>query len=161
MGSRLRKLKFLSILLIITYFLYHFKTKSGKNHPENEIVIPTTTNTINASENVTMPPDIFSEEVRDKLDKLQKITKLIILSVNPRSGSSYVADILSSPPRTSLWQEPLRFLYEKPPMQIPSRKVATILSFLDTANVFHIMNRKTRLPVGQIYGYVQLGRLVN
>ena len=49
--------------------------------------------------------------------------KVIVLSVNPRSGSTYISEILSSAPMTSLWSEPLRFLYEKPPKEEPrSRK---------------------------------------
>ena len=54
---------------------------------------------------------------------MQNITKVLILSVSPRSGSSYISEILSSPPMTSLWSEPLRFLYEKPPKDVvKSRK---------------------------------------
>ncbi len=62
----------------------------------------------------TMPPKMFSADVRDKLTK-QKVVKLVLLSVNPRSGSTFLSELLSSPPMTSFWQEPLRFLYEHPP----------------------------------------------
>ena len=48
--------------------------------------------------------------------------KVIILSVNPRSGSTYISEVLSSAPMTSLWSEPLRFLYEKPPKEEPRRR---------------------------------------
>ena len=61
--------------------------------------------------------DLYTDEIMDLLDS-KKITKLIILSVNPRSGSSYISEILSSPPLSALWAEPLRFLYEKPPMNV-------------------------------------------
>ena len=66
-------------------------------------------------------PDLFSAEIREKLE-FQNVTKVIILSVNPRSGSSYISEILSSAPMTSLWSEPLRFLYEKPPKEEPKRR---------------------------------------
>ena len=66
----------------------------------------------------TPPPEMFSNEVRRKL-KAQNPQKVIVLSVNPRSGSSYLSELLSSPPMTSYWQEPIRFLFEKPPMRLP------------------------------------------
>ena len=104
-GPILRKVKCLGFFLIIAYVLLSFVFKREElDYDSNAELF-----------NATMSPDVFSEEVQLRLDE-QKVTKLIILAVNPRSGSSYIADILSSPPLSSLWQEPLRFLYEKPPM---------------------------------------------
>ena len=44
------------------------------------------------------------------------VVKVLLLSVTPRSGSSYISEVLASVPLATLWTEPLRFLYEKPPI---------------------------------------------
>ena len=59
---------------------------------------------VSTSTTTSIPPEIL-----EKMDK-QKVVKVIILSVNPRSGSSYLSEILASPPETSYWQEPLRYV---------------------------------------------------
>ena len=44
------------------------------------------------------------------------VTKVILLSSNPRSGSSFLGDILTpAPVAASYFYEPLRFLYESVP----------------------------------------------
>ena len=64
--------------------------------------------------------NILPPEILEKMDK-QKVVKVIILSVNPRSGSSYLSEILASPPETSYWQEPLRYvlIMNKLNMEVP------------------------------------------
>ena len=101
--------KSIKVHLIIPNFyhaIHHEKeVESGKSTTTKEIV-----------------PDFFNEKIREKLES-QNVIKVIVLSVNPRSGSTYISEILSSAPMTSLWSEPLRFLYEKPPKEEPrSRK---------------------------------------
>ena len=39
------------------------------------------------------------------------------MSINPRSGSTFLSELLSSSPRSSLWYEPLKYLYEEPAPQ--------------------------------------------
>ena len=43
--------------------------------------------------------------------------KIIVMSINPRSGSTFLSELLSSSPGSSLWYEPLRYLYEEPAPQ--------------------------------------------
>ena len=44
------------------------------------------------------------------------VTRVILLSSNPRSGSSLLGDVLTPPPvAASYFYEPLRFLYESVP----------------------------------------------
>jgi len=43
-----------------------------------------------------------------------RIFKVILLSAFGRSGSSFLADLLTPYPGIHYWHEPLRFLYEKP-----------------------------------------------
>jgi hypothetical protein len=68
---------------------------------------------------VPRPEELYSPAIRERLDN-QNVVKVVLLSVNPRSGSTYLSEILSSPPMTSLWQEPMRFLYEDPPKTLPA-----------------------------------------
>ena len=81
-------------------------------------------------------PDLFSADIREKLE-FQNVTKVIILSVNPRSGSSYISEILSSAPMTTLWSEPLRFLYEKPPKEEPKRRKFLQKQLMNRISVFN------------------------
>ena len=56
----------------------------------------------------------WREELADRLTF--PVTKVILLSSNPRSGSSFLADVLTPPPvAASYFFEPLRFLYESVP----------------------------------------------
>ena len=51
------------------------------------------------------------------------VTKVILLSSNPRSGSSFLGDVLSPPPvAASYFYEPLRFLYESVPRSNAHRR---------------------------------------
>ena len=50
------------------------------------------------------------------------VTRVIVLSSNPRSGSSLLGDVLTPPPvSASYFYEPLRYLYESVPSRYLSR----------------------------------------
>ena len=122
--ANIRKLKFglkCSIFLLILilckyYYLDNAEEPNQKIETDNRNLfdskIKTTTTEITESNVTTQIPP----EISDQLET-QKIVKVIILSVNPRSGSTYLSEILASSPMTSMWQEPLRFLYEHPPIE--------------------------------------------
>ena len=95
------KLKSIFVLLFLLSFTVYF----CRNPKE----ITTESHTIRISTPASLT------DLSEKLEK-SKVLQVLVLAVNPRSGSSYLAEILASTPLTSLWQEPLRFLYEKPPV---------------------------------------------
>ena len=104
MSFHLKKLKsFIFVLLLFYSFYIYF------NREEFPKEIKMETKTIST-------PEESVTDLREKLEKESKVLQVIVLAVNPRSGSTYLAEILASTPLTSLWQEPLRFLYEKPPV---------------------------------------------
>ena len=73
------------------------------------------------SHNETAAKFRWREELVDRLTF--PVTKVILLSSNPRSGSSFLADVLTpSPVAASYFFEPLRFLYESVPKIRPKRR---------------------------------------
>ena len=110
--------------LILTIVLQNPKDTDDEkiNSKETIVVLKNSTIKSRTTRKVTAIPDLFKAAIREKLE-VQNVTKVLILSVCPRSGSSYISEILSSAPMTSFWSEPLRFLYEKPPKDVSkSRK---------------------------------------
>ena len=116
--SRKLKISYRAILcylvLIVAFAVYLFTQTFERSVVENHENKDGSSEALSPKKKVTSQKDLLDPEVLDKIDS-QRVIKVILLAVSPRSGSTYLADILSSPPRTSLWQEPLRFLYEKPP----------------------------------------------
>ena len=105
------------ILKINTFDLSLFIEQSTISSIENLEIKSNTPNTVNLNVTTNIPP-----EISEKLEN-QNVIKVIILSVNPRSGSTYLSEILAAPPMTSMWQEPLRFLYEHPPKYTFLKKI--------------------------------------
>ena len=103
------KLKSIFVLLFLLSFTVYFCRNPKEITTETPIRISTPASLTDLSE---------------KLEN-SKVLQVLVLAVNPRSGSSYLAEILASTPLTSLWQEPLRFLYEKPPViwYVPNPKI--------------------------------------
>ena len=54
------------------------------------------------------------DRVESELFNRNEALKVVLLSAFARSGSTYLARLIASPPGSTYWHEPLRFLYEKP-----------------------------------------------
>ena len=94
-------------------------------------------------ENLRTTTEEIHEENFDQILQ-QNVTKIIILSSTPRSGSSFISEILSSSPLTSLWTEPLRFLYEKPP-KFELRKIKNLKKALNKTK--EVKDKRYRIKV--------------
>jgi hypothetical protein len=57
---------------------------------------------------------MLEARIDDYLSGQDRVIRVIVLASFPRSGSTYLARMLSSAPSSSYWHEPLRYLYEKP-----------------------------------------------
>ena len=109
------KLKCILFLFLLFYSSYIYLTSQSPKEISSSNPPATETKTT-PSEVTTEIPKLLRNKLIDKLEAQENILSVIILAVSPRSGSTYLAEILASTPLTSLWQEPLRFLYEKPPV---------------------------------------------
>ena len=100
-------LKSILLLFVVFYAFYIYLTSQSpkeisSSHP------PETETKTTRSEVTTEIPNLLTNKLIEKLEAQEKTLSVIILAVSPRSGSTYLADILASTPMTSLWQEPLR-----------------------------------------------------